>query len=50
MVIAQWACDETKVGLAGYFLGFMWFQNLMMQREAVGGDWQGTMKEEERAL
>jgi len=31
-------------------LGSILYQNLMIQREVVEGDWQGTMREEERAL
>lgn len=31
------------------FVGFMWCQSLMIQRGVVGGDWQVTMREEERA-
>jgi hypothetical protein len=30
-------------------LGSMLCQNLMIQKEVVEGDWQGTMREEERA-
>lgn len=30
-------------------LGSMLYQNLMIQKEVVEGDWQGTMREEERA-